>query len=186
MTNKLFKSIVSLLVVALLSVSLFTVGVFADEADVTEDLTPGIVNAAIGADASAESSADEAVEETHAADDAVAEDKSEAESDAAEEVPTTGATAEEDEGLGLGFWISLGIFGLLIIAGIVAAIIKKDKVGAWLKSYKSELKKIVWYPWNDVRKGTIVVVVVVVGLAAIIGLLDFAFFQGITKLGSII
>ena len=31
-----------------------------------------------------------------------------------------------------------------------------------------------------------VVVVVVVGLAAVIGLLDFAFFQGITKLGSII
>ena len=176
MTNKLFKSIVSLLVVALLSVSLFTVGVFAEEE---------VVGAVLSA--SAESPADETVEETHASDDAAAaEDKSEAEADAKEEVPTTGSTAEEDEGLGLGFWISLGIFGLLIIAGIVAAIIKKDKVGAWLKSYKSELKKIVWYPWNDVRKGTIVVVVVVVGLAAVIGLLDFAFFQGITKLGSII
>ena len=166
MTNKLFKSLVALFIVALLSVSLFTVGVFADEP------------AAEATDASAE------VTEAPADDTAApTEDKSEAEGDASEEVPTTG---EEEEGLGLGFWISLGIFGALIIAGVILAIIKREAVGKWWKSYKSELKKIVWYPWNDVRKGTIVVVVVVVGLAAVIGLLDFAFFKGITGLGKII
>jgi len=167
MTNKLFKSLVALLIVALLSVSLFTVGVFAEEEAAGDVLLSA--------------PADETVEETAAP----TEDKSEAESDASEEVPTTGAE-EEEEGLGLGFWISLGIFGALIVAGVILAIIKREAVGKWWKSYKSELKKIVWYPWNDVRKGTIVVVVVVVGLAAVIGLLDFAFFKGITGLGKII
>ena len=164
MTNKLFKSLVALFIVALLSVSLFTVGVFADEP------------AAEATDASAEVT------------EAPAEDEHDHEHDhdhEDEEVPTTGAE-EEEEGLGLGFWISLGIFGALIIAGVILAIIKREAVGKWWKSYKSELKKIVWYPWNDVRKGTIVVVVVVVGLAAVIGLLDFAFFKGITGLGKII
>ena len=178
MTNKLFKSLVSLIVIALLSVSLFTVGVFAEEEVAGDVVLSAPVDGAAAADSSA---ADETVEETEAP----AEDKSEAESDASEEVPTTGAE-EEKEGLGLGFWISLGIFGALIIAGVILAIIKREAVGKWWKSYKSELKKIVWYPWNDVRKGTIVVVVVVVGLAAVIGLLDFAFFKGITGLGKII
>ena len=172
MTNKLFKSLVALLIVALLSVSLFTVGVFAEEEAAGDVL--------LSAPADGEAT-DASVEETAAP----TEDKSEAEGDASEEVPTTGAE-EEEEGLGLGFWISLGIFGALIIAGVILAIIKREAVGKWWKSYKSELKKIVWYPWNDVRKGTIVVVVVVVGLAAVIGLLDFAFFKGITGLGKII
>ena len=174
MTNKLFKTLVSLLVIALLSVSLFTVGVFAEE-----EAADNVLLSAPADEAAADSSADETVEETEAP----TEDKSEAESDASEEVPTTG---EEEKGLSTGFWVSLGIFGALIIAGVILAIIKREAVGKWWRSYKSELKKIVWYPWNDVRKGTIVVVVVVVGLAALIGLLDFAFFKGITGLGKII
>ena len=177
MTNKLFKSLVSLIVIALLSVSLLTVGVFAEE-----EAVDGVL---LSAAAPAESEADETVEETAEApaDDAAAEDKSEAEAETEEKAPTTGA--EEEKGLPVSFWISLGIFGLLILVGVALAIKNREKVKAWWRSYKSELKKIVWYPWNDVRKGTIVVVVVVVGLAAIIGLLDFAFFQGITKLGKI-
>ena len=175
MTNKLFKSLVSFLVIALLSVSLFTVGVFAEE-----EAADNVLLSAPADEAAADSSADETIEETAAP----TEDKSEAEDDASEDVPTTGE--EEEKGLSTGFWVSLGIFGALIIAGVVLAIIKREAVGKWWRSYKSELKKIVWYPWNDVRKGTIVVVVVVVGLAAVIGLLDFAFFKGITGLGKII
>ena len=177
MTNKLFKSLVALFIVALLSVSLFTVGVFAEE-EAAGDVLLSAPADGEATDASADDTA------------APAEDEHDHEHDhdhdhEDEEVPTTGAE-EEEEGLGLGFWISLGIFGALIIAGVILAIIKREAVGKWWKSYKSELKKIVWYPWNDVRKGTIVVVVVVVGLAAVIGLLDFAFFKGITGLGKII
>jgi len=176
MTNKLFKSLVSLIVIALLSVSLLTVGVFAEEEAAGDILLSAPADGA-------EAPAEDAPAEDAADDNAAAEDKSDAEAEESEEAPTTGEKEEEEEGLGLGFWISLGIFGVLIIVGVIAAIIKKEKVGAWWRSYKSELKKIVWYPWNDVRKGTIVVVVVVVGLAAVIGLLDFAFFKGITWLG---
>jgi preprotein translocase SecE subunit len=175
MTNKLFKSLVSFLVIALLSVSLFTVGVFAEE-----EAADNVLLSAPADGAAADSSADETIEETAAP----TEDKSEAESDASEEVPTTGAE-EEKEGLGLGFWISLGIFGALIIAGVILAIIKREAVGKWWKSYKSELKKIVWSPWKQVRKNSLVVFVVVVACTAIICALDLVFSQGILTLGGL-
>ena len=59
---------------------------------------------------------------------------------------------------------------------------KKGKVkNAW-KGFKSEIKKIVWPTWKQVLKGS-GVVLVVVGICAIaIGVLDFAFGEGISAL----
>ena len=94
-------------------------------------------------------------------------------------------TEEEEKTLGLGFWISMGVLGALIIVGVVFAIIKREKLKVWLLSYKSELKKIVWSSKNDVKKNTIVVVVAVVALAIVVGLLDFAFNKGIVALGQL-
>ena len=69
---------------------------------------------------------------------------------------------------------------------------KKDKVklstriATAFRSYKSEVKKIVWSPWNQVRKNTLVVVVVIVASAAVVGLLDYAFSQGLIALGALL
>ena len=92
---------------------------------------------------------------------------------------------EEEKSLGLGFWISIGVLGALVIVGVVFAIIKREKLKTWLLSYKSELKKIVWSSKNDVKKNTIVVVVAIVIVAVIVGLLDFAFSKGIIALGQL-
>ena len=63
---------------------------------------------------------------------------------------------------------------------------KKGKIGEWWRGFKSEFKKIVWSPWNQVKKNVIVVIVVVIVLAVVIGLLDFLFGHGITELKKII
>ena len=65
---------------------------------------------------------------------------------------------------------------------------KKDKakkpnffvrIGRRLKKlwsdYKSEMKKVVWMPWKDVKKNTILVLSAVLALGIVIGIVDFVF-----------
>ena len=59
---------------------------------------------------------------------------------------------------------------------------KKGKIGEAWRGFKSEFKKIVWPSWKQVRKNTLVVVVIVAVCAVIIGLLDIAFSSGIRAL----
>ncbi len=59
------------------------------------------------------------------------------------------------------------------------------RVANYFRSLKSEIKKIVWSPWKQVKKNTAVVLSVVVAFAVIIGLLDFGFAQGIVLLKDI-
>ena len=120
--------------------------------------------------------------------------------DAADEVVTTTGTEEtaddghdhdhEEEATDDGFTTSdlvlLIIFGVVVIAAAVVCVIKREQVVKFLRSLKSEFKKIVWSPWNQVRKNTIVVIVVVIVLAVVIGLLDFLFGNGIAELKSLI
>lgn len=93
-----------------------------------------------------------------------------------------GVSAEEAEeaskGLSTGAIVSLCIAGALIIALVVVCIVKREKVKESLKSYKSEMKKITWYPKKQVWASTLFVIVSVIAIAAVIGLLDYAFFQG--------
>ena len=59
---------------------------------------------------------------------------------------------------------------------------KKGRVKDAWRGFKSEVKKIVWPSWKQVLKNTLVVLVVVVICAIIIGVLDYAFSQGIISL----
>ena len=61
-----------------------------------------------------------------------------------------------------------------------------ERIATAFRSYKSEVKKIVWCPWNQVRKNTLVVVVVIVASAAVVGVLDYAFSQGLIALGALL
>lgn len=51
------------------------------------------------------------------------------------------------------------------------------RIGRRLKKfwsdYKSEMKKVVWMPWKDVKKNTVLVLAAVVSLGLVIGLVDF-------------
>ena len=61
-----------------------------------------------------------------------------------------------------------------------------DKVKRFLREYKSELKKIVWYGPKQTAKSTVLVVVTIVAAAAVIGGLDFLFSNLLTILGRVI
>ena len=134
--------------------------------------------------------------------DAVAdeEDKATEEEDSAETADTTatGTTDDghdhdhdhEEEAKEDGFTTSdlvlLIIFAVVVVIVAIVCIVKREKVGKYFRGIKSEFKKIVWSPWNQVRKNSIVVIVVVIALAVVIGLLDFLFGQGITELKNLI
>ncbi len=68
---------------------------------------------------------------------------------------------------------------------------KKDKkplgerIGHFFRSYKSEIKKIVWSPWKQVRKNSLVVLAVVVACAAVICALDLAFSEALLSLADL-
>ena len=95
------------------------------------------------------------------------------------------AFAHEEEASEGGFptwaiWAIVG--GVLLIAAVVLGIIFREKIAKFLRVYKSEMKKIVWLPWDQTRKSTWVVLVVLVVCAVVICLLDLGLFKGITKL----
>ena len=72
----------------------------------------------------------------------------------------------------------------LIIAAVVLAIavvfgIKyREKIKKFLRVYKSELKKVVWFPWDQTKKSTLVVLVVMIACAVVICLLDWGLNKG--------
>ena len=68
---------------------------------------------------------------------------------------------------------------------------KSDKPSLWsriksfAKSIKSEVKKISWSPWTDVRKNTFVVVVVILVCGVALAIVDVVFSEGIKLLGKL-
>lgn len=73
-------------------------------------------------------------------------------------------------------WIVVG--GLILIAVAVLLIGFRDKVVKFLRVYKSEFKKISWLNWEQTKKSTLVVLVLLIACAAVICLLDFALSKG--------
>ena len=78
--------------------------------------------------------------------------------------------------------ISLSIVGVVLIAVAVYCIVKREKVEKFFRALKSEMKKIVWFSWKDTRKNSIIVIIAVVIIAIVIGVLDFAFKNGVDLL----
>ena len=84
--------------------------------------------------------------------------------------------------------IPIALFVAAVIACIVVFFVlpsKREKTFKFLRSLKSECKKVSWYSPKQTIKGSLVVVVVAVALAAVIGLLDFGFAQGLNALSII-
>ena len=59
------------------------------------------------------------------------------------------------------------------------------KMGSFFKEYRSEMKKVVWYPRKHVIRDTGIVVAALVVCGAIIGVLDLLFTKLILLLGQI-
>ena len=60
------------------------------------------------------------------------------------------------------------------------------RFGAWLKSVKAELKKIVWTSPSAVRTNSIMVIIAMIVFAAVTGLVDITFHEFIVILGKLI
>ena len=60
-----------------------------------------------------------------------------------------------------------------------------SRIAAYFRSIKSEVKKISWSPASDVRKNTIVVLIVLVVCIVALFIVDTVFLKGITLLGNI-
>ena len=71
------------------------------------------------------------------------------------------------------------VIGIIVIVATVLIIKFRKKLAAFLRSVKSEVKKIVWASGKDTKKNFLVVIVITVSVAILIWLLDFAFTKGI-------
>ena len=178
---KLKRSALSLILAVLLVFSAFSVTAFAeDEAADGADVAVGETEVDTTA------SADDAADDTADAADDEAEHDHEHEHEDETTGETTGTTEEKKEGMSTFDIVSLAILGALIIVGVIYCLKNKEKVGKFLRSLKSEFKKISWSSWRDVRKNTLVVIVVVVAVAVLIGVVDFLFSKGIISLDQLI
>jgi preprotein translocase SecE subunit len=85
--------------------------------------------------------------------------------------------------------VTLSIIGLAVIVFLLFFFINKKfnaKVKKTLKDLSSELKKIVWSPWRDVKKNTITVIVISLGAALLIFVLDLIFNKSLSALTTLV
>ena len=90
-----------------------------------------------------------------------------------------GVAAEDGNGEGMSTFalVSLIVGGVALIALIVLCIVKRQRLAESLRAYRSEMKKITWYPWKSVVRSTVFVIVAVLATAILVGLLDIVFFE---------
>ena len=161
-TNK--RSLIALLLALVLVVSLFTVSVFAADEKTSESANT--------------ETAEPVGEENESTSESESGTKTEAETDAKDSKTAINARNT---------LIINGVIIVCIFAVAIALIIRfHKKLGEFLRSVKSELKKIVWSSKENTRKSFIVVIVVSVVIALGIFLMDTAFKYGISFLNSII
>ena len=86
--------------------------------------------------------------------------------------------ADASEGISTFALVSIIVGGVVLLAIIVLCIVKREKLAESLRAYRRELKNVTWFSWKNVCRCTIFVIVSVLVVAAVIGLLDYVFFQG--------
>ncbi len=192
MTVTTKRSLISLLLALVLIVSLFTVGFSAEEGNADDAYTPGD----IAGEANATTEADSA-EVTTEADDAEVttesgstadgtEEDSEKSTEKETEEDTSAAAAEEAINATKKVLIINGIIiAVIVIIAVILAVKFREKLGNFLRSVKSEMKKIVWSSKENTRKSFLVVMVVAIAVAILIGIVDIAFNLGISGLADI-
>ncbi len=154
-TGILLKRTFAILCTMLLMISLFAVPAFAEGTDTAEGTT--------------------AVEETTTTEPT-------GETEAVTEAGTTNnttTTTTTKKGLEPTAIVFICIGGALVIAGVVFGIKYREKVRKFLRVYKSESKKVVWLSWDQTKKSTLVVLIVLVIAGAVICLVDLGLSKGL-------
>ena len=78
----------------------------------------------------------------------------------------------------LGAIIAIAIAAAVAVVAVILCIKFREKIKKFFRVYKSETKKIVWLPWNQTRKSTLVVLIVLIACAAAICLVDIGLSKG--------
>ncbi|MBR2454140.1 MAG: preprotein translocase subunit SecE [Clostridia bacterium] len=60
-----------------------------------------------------------------------------------------------------------------------------QRISKFFRDYGSELKKVTWSPWKDVKTNTLVVLASIAVIGVIIFVLDIAFSEVISLIGKI-
>ncbi|MBQ9131520.1 MAG: preprotein translocase subunit SecE [Clostridia bacterium] len=84
----------------------------------------------------------------------------------------------EKKGLDAGAIVGISIAAVLVIAIVVLGVKFRENIKKFLRVCKSETKKIVWLSWDQTKKNSLVVLIVLIVCAAVICLLDYALQQG--------
>ena len=182
------RNLLALLLAVVFACSLFTVGAFAADEETTTAAEETTTVAEETTDATEDSSVEESTEAT------TGETTGESTEGTTESATTEGTTAgTTEEGTTLNFWeeeftrvnsktkervlywTKIAVW-VLVIAGLIAGgvfcIVKKEKVGEFLRALNSEKKRIVWTSWKETRKNTFVVLVVVAAITLVIFLFN--------------
>ena len=162
------RSIIALLISLVLVVSLFTIGISAAE---EEGTTP---------DTTVEDTADTGDKDE--TDTKGETDTKETESETKKETETEKKEDPEVTETRTSLIVNGIIVGAIIIVLIILYVKFHTKFNAFLRSVKSELKKIVWSSKENTRKGFIIVAVVAVAFGVALGLADYAFSTGFDQL----
>lgn len=184
--KKFSKVAFAVLMAVALIISVSPICAFAADDEVTDAVSD--TAAVTEAVTDTETSADAASETEAPADKEPSAADTNAETSGEETTPadsTDDTKTDEKKGVSTGTIVSLAIVLVIVIAAAVYCIKNKEKVAKFFREVKSELKKIVWTPWSQVKKNTFVVLVIVIICAAAIGALDYLFSKGIFALGRI-
>ena len=168
------RNLLALLLAVVFAISVFTVGVFAEEETTTAAETTEVTT---------EATTDEVTTEGATTEGATTEGATTEHDHDHEETTTEGDqnfweknfTRKNKEGKTVVYVTKIVVWGLVIaglIAGVVFCIVKREKVGEYLRALNSEKKRIVWSSWKDTRKNTLVVLAVVAAITLVIFLFN--------------
>ena len=171
------RNLLALLLAVVLACSLFTVGVFAEEeTTTTAETTEAATEESAGEETTdAESGSDEATTEGATTEHDHDHDHEETTTAGDQNFWEKNFTRENKDGDQVLYWTKIVIWGLVIaglIAGVVFCIVKREKVGEYLRALNSEKKRIVWSSWKETRKNTLVVLLVVAAITVVIFLFN--------------
>ena len=174
MTKMNKRSLIALLVSLVLVLSFLTVGVFADETESVSETTTET----------------ESVTETDTeTESATTEETTTEETTTKEETTTTAPTTtdshDHDEFNWTELIVNLVIGGIIVIVGAILIVKNRVKLATFLRSVKSESKKVTWSPKDQTRKNFLVVAVICVAVIVLVGILDFAFGYAIAGLAKL-
>ena len=166
-TGTLLKRWALALVAIVLSICLFAIPAFAEDTTESSTESEEVSNSA------------ESTTTTGTETDEESGSNTETESESSSTTTTTGTTTSTSKKMDVPTIVGLIVLGVILVVGAILCIRFREKVGKFLRVYKSECNKIVWLPWDQTKKSSFVVIVVLIVCALAICLLDFALSKGI-------